>query len=186
MVNGGLRIGQVAKRTGLDVRLIRHYEKIGLIPLPRRSEAEYASAGYRLFTEEHVQRLEFIKLARLLDLPLREIGELLSCVDDGCCTSAQPRLRGLLAEKLQEVDRRITMLQGLRDRLQSYYQRLPEVDEGQEIPDCAPATSPIQCAFGEAPLKISIGRSAPEVNNPLTLQRLETLHSKMSNLEGKR
>ena len=155
MMNGGLRIGQVAKRTGLDVRLIRHYEKIGLIPPPERSEAEYASAGYRLFTEEHVQRLEFIALARLLDLPLREIGELLSCVDDGCCTSAQPRLRGLLAVKLHEVDNRMTMLQDLRNRLQSYYQRLPEADELQETEVCAPAASPLQCAFGQAPLKVS-------------------------------
>ena len=152
MINGTLRIGQVAKRTGLDVRLIRHYEKIGLIPPPRRSEAEYASAGYRLFTEEHVQRLEFIALARLLDLPLREIGDLLSCVDDGCCSSAQPHLRGLVGEKLREVDTRITMLQDLRDRLQSYYQQLPEVAECRETGDCAPASSPIQCAFGETSL----------------------------------
>ena len=91
-MNAGMRIGQVAERTGLDVRLIRHYEKVGLIPAPRRSEAGYASAGYRMFTDEHVHRLEFIALCRVLDLPLREIGDLLRCVDEDCCGSAQPAL----------------------------------------------------------------------------------------------
>ena len=71
-MNAGMRIGQVAKRTGLDVRLIRHYEKIGLIPPPRRRESGYASAGYRIFTEEHERRLDFIALCRVLDLPLRK------------------------------------------------------------------------------------------------------------------
>jgi DNA-binding transcriptional MerR regulator len=160
MVNGGLRIGQVAKRTGLDVRLIRHYEKIGLIPSPRRSEGGYASSGYRLFTEEHVQRLEFIGLARLLDLPLREIGDLLSCVDDGCCTSARPRLRDLLAEKLQEVEQRITMLQDLKNRIQDLYQQLPEVCQCQGTEGCAPASSPILCAFGEASVNLEDRRNA--------------------------
>lgn len=150
MPNGGLRIGQVARRTGLDVRLIRHYEKMGLIPPPRRRPAGYASAGYRLFAEEHVQRLEFIALARSLDLPLREIGELLGYINDGCCTSAQPHVRTSLAEKLQEVDRRIATLQDLRHRLQEYCDRFSEGVECEESCRCAPGATLIQCAFGEA------------------------------------
>ena len=184
MTDGALRIGQVAERTGLDVRLIRHYEKIGLIPPPGRGEAGYASAGYRLFTEEHVQRLEFIALARLLDLPLREIGDLLSSIDDGCCTSAQPHARGLLAEKLQEVDGRIAMLQELRHRLQRY-QHLTEVAKGQRTAGCAPGTGPIQCAFGETSLKVNQGKSALEVVDPLTFQWLESPQSKMSDPDPK-
>ncbi len=142
----------------MDVRLIRHYEKMGLIPSPSRSEAGYAAAGYRIFTEEHVQRLDFIALCRLLDLPLREIGDLLRCVDEECCASAQPRLRRLLSEKLQEVDRRITLLQGLRQRLQSSYQRLPAAAEGPDTAGCRPTTSPIKCAFGDTP-RLSASRS---------------------------
>ena len=173
-MNTGMRIGQVAKRTGVNVRLIRHYEKIGLIPPPRRREAGYASAGYRVFTEEHLQRLQFIALCRLLDLPLREIGDLLRCVDDECCTSARPSLRGLLGEKLQDVDRRITLLQDLRRRLESYFQRLPE---GNETASCTPTTSPIKCAFGDAPQKIDVEEPAPEPTKRLTLQRLQGLSS---------
>ena len=176
-MNAGMRIGQVAKRTGLDVRLIRHYEKIGLIPPPRRSEAGYASAGYRVFTQKHVQRLEFIALCRLLDLPLRDIGDLLRCVDEECCASARPRLRRLLVEKRQEVDRRITLLQGLRQRLEGYSQRLPEGAEGQETAGCTPATSPIECAFDDAPQEVNGEEPASEVTKPLTLQRLENLRS---------
>ena len=174
-MNGGIRIGEVAERTGLDVRLIRHYEKIGLIRPPRRSEAGYASAGYRIFTEEHVRRLEFVALCRLLDLPLREIGDLLDSVDDECCASARPRLGRLLAEKLQEVDRRIALLQGLRQRLESHFQRLSEGAEGQELAGCRPITSPIECAFGDALQKVQMEEPTPEVTKPLTLQRLERL-----------
>lgn len=178
MSKESLRIGEVAKRTGLDVRLIRHYEKVGLIPSPRRREAGYASAGYRLFTEDHVQRLEFIALGRLLDLSLREIGTLLSCVDEGCCTSAQPRVRTLLKEQLEEVDRRIAMLQELRQRLQSYYQRLHEEAECRTPANCRGSAIPIQCTFGETAVAAYKEKSGIESTNPLTLQRLETLESR--------
>ncbi len=162
-MNAGMQIGQVAKRTGLDVRLIRHYEKIGLIPPPRRSERGYASAGYRIFTEDHVHRLEFIALCRLLDLPLREIGDLLRGVDEECCASARPRLRRLLGEKLHEVDRRITQLQGLRQQLESCFQGLGA--ERQQTAGCTPATSPITCAFGEAPRFVDPEEPATEMTN---------------------
>ena len=125
-----------------------------MIPPPRRSEAGYASAGYRVFTEEHVERLEFIVLCRLLDLPLRDIGDLLRSVDEECCASAQPRLRRLLGDKLQEVDRRIAQLQGLRRRLESYRQELP--GGGPNSAGCTPITNPIGCAFGDAPQKVRL------------------------------
>ena len=176
-MNAGMRIGEVAKRTGLDVRLIRHYEKIGLIPPPIRSEAGYASAGYRIFTEDHVHRLEFIALCRSLDLPLRAIGDLLLRLDNSCCASAQPNLRHLLGEKMQEVDHRITLLQDLRQRLESYFQRLSEGAEGQEPAGCTPTTSPIECAFDDDPQVVEVERPPPEVTKSLTLQRLETLNS---------
>ena len=179
-MNAGMRIGQVAERTGLDVRLIRHYEKIGLIPPPGRSEAGYASAGYRIFTEDHVRRLEFIALCRLLDLPLREIGRLLRSVNDDCCASARPGLRGLLREKLHEVDHRIALLKALRKRLESYFERVPEGSEGQGTAGCTPATSPIECAFGDAPQKVELEEPAPEATKRLTLQRLESLKSLVS------
>ena len=44
-------IGQSAKEAGLSPKLIRYYEKVGLIPPPARSETGYLSAGYRLFTQ---------------------------------------------------------------------------------------------------------------------------------------
>ena len=181
-----MRIGEIARRTGLDVRLIRHYEKIGLIPPPSRSEAGYASAGYRMFTEDHVQRLEFIALCRSLDLPLRAIGELLSRLDNSCCASAQPRLRRLLVEKMREVDRRMALLQALRQRLETYFQRLSGGAEGQEPAGCAPATSSIECAFDDAAQKVGVEQPAPEVTKPLTLQQLESPYSMVSTRRQRR
>ncbi len=175
MTSGGLRIGQVARRTGLGVSLIRHYEKMGLIPPPGRREAGYASAGYRLFAEEHIQRLEFIALARSLDLPLREIGELLGYINDGYCTSAQTHLRTLLSEKLGEVDRRLAMLQDLRHRLQDHYHRLGQGVECDETCHCTAGANPVQCAFGEAAVKVDKGKSATWGGKVLTLQPLERL-----------
>ena len=129
-------------------------------------------------TEDHVRRLEFIALCRLLDLPLREIGRLLSSVHDDCCASARPGLRGLLREKLQEVDHRIALLKALRKRLESYFQRVPDGSEGQGTAGCTPATSPIECAFGDAPQKVEVEEPAHEATKRLTLQRLERVRSR--------
>ncbi len=185
-MNLSMRIGEVAQLTGLDVRLIRHYEKIGLIPPPRRREAGYAQAGYRLFTEEHVQRLRFIRLCRLLDLPLREIGELLSCVDEGCCASAQPGLGHSLEAKLQEVDRRLALLRGLRRRLKSYRERLQGRVEDRESAACKPGASPRECAFGTAGQRTTPDKRPEVVADGLTLQRLEQLDCNRSMLPQRR
>jgi DNA-binding transcriptional MerR regulator len=127
-----------------------------------------------MFAEEDVRRLEFIALCRFLDLPLREIGDLLRTVEKECCGSAQPRLRRLLGKKLEEVDRRIMQLQGLRQRLDSYYQRMAEAIEGRVAVRCTPTTSPIECAFDDARQTVDVKKPAPETTSRLTLQRLET------------
>ena len=68
-----LKIGQLAKLTGFTTKAIRYYEMLGLLPRPRRSES-----GYRLYSEEDRQRLEFIKKAKNLGLSLDEIGDILT------------------------------------------------------------------------------------------------------------
>lgn len=67
-----MRIGELSQATGVDVETIRYYEKAGLLPGPARS-----SNGYRLYAEEHLERLAFIRHCRALDMPLGEIQRLL-------------------------------------------------------------------------------------------------------------
>jgi hypothetical protein len=55
------------------------------------------------------------------------------------------------------VEQRITMLQELKNRIQDLYQQLPEVCQCHGTENCAPASSPIQCAFGEASLNVYKG-----------------------------
>lgn len=110
-----LLIGEFAARTGVDVRTIRYYEQVGVLPKPKRKKTGYASAGYRLYSEQDVERLRLIKGARLLDLSLAEIRQILVSLNG---RAARPGLRQLLAEKLEVVNEKMKDLHSLRDRLE--------------------------------------------------------------------
>ena len=72
-----LTIGEMAKRSGLTAKMIRHYESLALLPPAVRSEA-----GYRHYQEQDVQQLRFIRQARELGFSLPQIGELLNLWHD--------------------------------------------------------------------------------------------------------
>ncbi len=148
-----LSIGQVAREVRLNPKLIRYYEEVGLIPPPIRGESAYTSPGYRLFTREDVQRLQFIKRARLLDLPLADIRELLAAHEAGCCGESRPSLQALLEVKRRELDEKIGELQRLREDLERLYQDLTTrpVDP-QEEAECRAGASACECLFGLVPV----------------------------------
>ncbi len=110
-----LRIGQVAKETGLSVKAIRFYEKIGLIPAPERT----LSSGYRLYTEGDVRRLRLIQMAKLLGLRLWQIKEIVeSLKGQGCdCQRLKPRLQKLVNGQIEEIDQKIQELSLLKEEL---------------------------------------------------------------------
>lgn len=142
MGNGALKIGEVAQRLGVNPRTIRFYEAAGLLPPPRRTEHSYASAGHRLFSAKDLQRLEFIRQARLLDLTLEEIRDLVGAIDDGCCGAARPRLKMLVRARLPELRRRIAALRRLEQRLTALERTLPDATTssratcGGEVGEC--------------------------------------------------
>lgn len=111
-------IGEVSRRTGLPVKRIHYYEQRGLVEPARRSES-----GYRLYTEEQVAKLKFVKRAKLLGLTLEEIAELVSVAEG--CNEGQifPHIEELLAEKISYIERKIAELSAFRQGLLYYRER---------------------------------------------------------------
>ncbi|MEW2357697.1 MerR family transcriptional regulator [Spirillospora sp. NPDC029432] len=72
-----MQIGEVADRTGLSLRTIRHYEEVGLAPPSARSQG-----GFRLYTDDDVNRLLVIKRMKPLGFTLEEMRDLLTVLDD--------------------------------------------------------------------------------------------------------
>ncbi|MCC9710641.1 MerR family transcriptional regulator [Streptomyces sp. MNU76] len=95
-----MQIGEVAERTGLSLRTIRHYEEVGLVIPSARSKG-----GFRLYTESDVERLMVIRRMKPLDFSLEEMRDLLDITDRLAATDNRPA-----GEELER----------LRERLDSY------------------------------------------------------------------
>lgn len=113
------RIGEVARLTGLSAKTIRFYEEIGLIPHARRSNPSYASPGYRAYSDADVRRLALVKRAKLLNLSLDQIKQLVEAAGEGCCETVEPEFHNLLEAKLRETELRMRELGELRETLRS-------------------------------------------------------------------
>ena len=107
-----MRIGQLAKETGLNVQSIRFYEREGLLPSVDRS-----SSGYRIYQKDSIQRIQFIKHAQEVGFSLKEISELLSLKvnPDGSCHMVQQ----IAAEKLKQLDERLESIERMKLTLSS-------------------------------------------------------------------
>lgn len=105
-----MRIGEVAKHTGVSVDALRFYEERGLIK-PQRT-----ANGYRLYPREILQLVGYIKLAQQLGFSLAEIGENVPLLWNDDSASSQ-RLATLFAEKIALIDTRIAQMQQLRNVL---------------------------------------------------------------------
>jgi DNA-binding transcriptional MerR regulator len=105
-----LTIGQLGQATNTKVETIRYYEKIGLLPAPRRT-----AGNYRSYAAEHLQRLGFIRRARELDFAIDEVRELLELAAHGERPCEQ--VDQLVANHLEVTERKIQALMRLRREL---------------------------------------------------------------------
>ncbi len=102
-----LTIGRLAKEAGVNLETIRYYERRGLMPEPIRT-----ASGYRIYSENDIERIRFIKKAQELGFTLKEISELLSLrvTPNVTCAEVKKRAR----EKIAEIDKKIQSLQEMR------------------------------------------------------------------------
>jgi DNA-binding transcriptional MerR regulator len=106
-MQSGLRIGEVAQRAGVSVDTVRYYEKLRLLPRAGRSHG-----GFRLFTADTIDRVQFIRQAQEIGLSLNDIKDLLIGGSAEC-----RRMRDLLRAKLTDVDERIKAMRRFRRAL---------------------------------------------------------------------
>ena len=121
----GLLIGEISRRTGVNIETIRYYERIEIMPKPKRSEG-----GQRLYDESQLNRLGFIKRSRELGFSLREICTLLTLVDSGEMTCSE--VHALTVEHLKDVRSKIADLRKLERGLMTLATQCSLGD----LPDC--------------------------------------------------
>ena len=120
-----MNIGEAAKASGVSPKMIRHYEVVGLVPVPKRTES-----GYRQYDDNEVHTLRFIRQARDLGFSIHEIGELLSLWHN---RKRPSRLVKALAEvHIQALEQKAQELLAMKATLE----HLVHCCHGDERPDC--------------------------------------------------
>lgn len=120
-----MNIGEAARASGVSERMIRHYEKIGLVPPPPRRES-----GYRDYGPDDLHRLRFIANARDLGFGIEEIGALLSLWSDRHRASGE--VKAMALARAEELGRKAEALDSMRRTLLA----LAEQCHGDQRPDC--------------------------------------------------
>jgi len=120
-----MNIGQAAKASGVNAKLIRYYEGIGLIP-----EVGRTAAGYRVYGPHEVNILRFVKRARTLGFSLERIQHLVGLWRDKDRESAE--VKRIALEHVAELETKIAEMRAMSDTLQE----LADACQGDHRPDC--------------------------------------------------
>ena len=119
-----MNIGAASEASGVSQRMIRHYEKIDLVPAPPRR------GSYRDYSDPDVHRLRFIANARDLGFPIEEIRALLGLWSDRDRSSAE--VKALAKARAAELGRKARALEAMQSALVDLVERC----HGDERPDC--------------------------------------------------
>jgi Cd(II)/Pb(II)-responsive transcriptional regulator len=134
-----MRIGELSKRTGVDIETIRYYEREGLLPPPARE-----ANGYRHYRPLHEERLRFIRHCRALEMSLSDTNTLLGAMAEpkaGC-----DQISTLIEHHLSAVHERVEQLKALEQQLQTLRSRC---DHSQTVAECGIAENLQAAAQGE-------------------------------------
>ena len=147
-----MKIGEASVRAGVSQRMIRHYEKIGLIPAASRRES-----GYRDYDERDVHTLRFIGRARDLGFGIDDIRQLLALWQDRSRSSAD--VKALALARATELRRKAREL----DQMRLALEHLARSCHGDERADCPIIQE----------LESSDGQSAELPMEPVTASKVE-------------
>jgi MerR family copper efflux transcriptional regulator len=120
-----MNIGQAAKASGVSAKMIRHYEEVGLITPPNRTDA-----GYRQYTDGEVHTLQFIRRSRDLGFSIAQIGELVGLWQDHKRPSRQ--VKALAEAHIKELEAKAQELLAMKAALQ----HLAHCCHGDDRPQC--------------------------------------------------
>ena len=116
------RIGEMGKMLDMSSRTIRYYEEIGLLNTVKRMEG-----GRRIYTDNDLRRLRFIKKLKLLGLSLNDMAELERIYSiHRSNKKVLPRVVELLHRHSAEIDSRLKELSKLKSEIESYISRIEE------------------------------------------------------------
>ncbi len=103
-----MTVSEVSKRTGVSIRTLQYYDKIGLL-----KATAYTEAGYRLYDEAALERLQQILLFRELEFPLKDIRRILTSPDFDRNKALQQQIQ-LLELKREHIENLITLARGIK------------------------------------------------------------------------
>lgn len=128
-------IGALSAHTGVNIETIRYYERIGVMPAPPRTEGRQ-----RVYDEDHVKRLTFIRRSRELGFTLDRVRDLLGLERGHGLTCAE--VKAMTVEHVADIRRKVRDLK----RLERVLDELAARCHGKEMPEC-----PILDALSAAP-----------------------------------
>ena len=135
-----MRIGELARQAGVEVQTVRYYEREGLLDAPARTPS-----GYRAYGAGHLERLNFVRHCRSLDMPLAEVRRLVQLSGEKpiSCDEVNALVRAHLARvqakrrSLEELERQLAALNA-------------QCESGHRVADCGILEELIHAAHGEA------------------------------------
>ncbi|MBU2099122.1 MAG: Cu(I)-responsive transcriptional regulator [Gammaproteobacteria bacterium] len=120
-----INISEAAKLSGLSAKTIRHYEDIGLLKPPVRTDA-----GYRQYNQHSVEQLSFIHHARVLGFSIAQVSSLLALKENP--QRASREVKALAQQQLALLEARMVELQKMQSMLQDMIARCA----GDDDPHC--------------------------------------------------
>lgn len=125
MERGMMDIGRASRESGVSVKMIRHYEAIGLLPNVART-----FANYRVYGPNDVHVLRFVRRARDLGFSMEDIKELLGLWQNKSRSSGA--VKKVVGKHVEELKRKIAALRTMVDTLEY----LADHCHGDHRPDC--------------------------------------------------
>ncbi len=134
-----MRIGELARQSGVDVQTIRFYEREGLLGAPARQ-----ASGYRAYGPDHLEQLNFIRHCRSLDMPLADIRRVHLLAGDrkASCEAVD----ALVETHLKRVRAKLASLRQLEQQLSHLR---AQCDSGHRVADCGILVELMHAAHGE-------------------------------------